>query len=624
MATASKARATSSKASPGSASVYAFPKTLVHWSDRQVTLESRFFLLSLAKPIPGVRLRSELRAAGLGLVQDRISEEYRAQLLKEVKRREGRVNSLRKTVDKLMRERRQKTAEDTCNFFYEPAQELGKPEPKLNESETAAFVESLNSKPIRPGQVEDFLTRMGQDFNGLGAVYRIGEDEYPRPRAERLIPHLGHYYDANDPAWKPVKDPRRERRPQNPLAGLFCPLPKILMIEPAPGVTEAQLAEALLPYGLVFDEKPALRYPDPCIPVFHRFCLRREALQNVYALRGEVIVKHRKLIKAAYFENLPMLSPQMGWNRTRIQADQIGSGSSQVGKQMVKVAVLDRGVETGNNTGPIPSVGGQRFDLGPNGTITRSANASPIDGDWHGTCCAGIIAQNQNQGQEQLAMVPNPNTHPIMPVAISMFSDVLVTTAIQWAVDNGAKVISMSFGYPPGAADPWNEVLVNSALEYAYRRNVVICASSGNDGADYVSYPANSRFAFGIGATDRELDNRIQCPAYAWGSNYGPEISVMAPGINVPTTDLNGGAGISSGDRTTEFWGTSAAAPHVAAVVALIISKCIDRGIAYTFDSIRARIEGTADKVGSRPYDANGRNLEMGAGRVNAFKALSF
>jgi hypothetical protein len=106
------------------------------------------------------------------------------------------------------------------------------------------------------------------------------------------------------------------------------------------------------------------------------------------------------------------------------------------------------------------------------------------------------------------------------------------------------------------------------------------------------------------------------------GSNYGPEISVVAPGVDIPTTDIQGSAGFGAGDFITDFWGTSAATPHVAGLAALLISA---NSTLRNVD-VQRIIERTADKVGNLPYllwGAHGLwNDEMGYGRINAYRAL--
>jgi len=131
-----------------------------------------------------------------------------------------------------------------------------------------------------------------------------------------------------------------------------------------------------------------------------------------------------------------------------------------------------------------------------------------------------------------------------------------------------------------------------------------------------------------------------------WGSNYGTNLSVVAPGVFVPTTDVQGTAGYNPTDLNSPpcgsnggkilndypdqnyiiwFNGTSAATPHVAGVAALILSV----NPSLTGQQVRNVIEGTAQKVGGYNYQTtsgypNGTwNNEVGYGLVNAYAAVA-
>jgi hypothetical protein len=110
------------------------------------------------------------------------------------------------------------------------------------------------------------------------------------------------------------------------------------------------------------------------------------------------------------------------------------------------------------------------------------------------------------------------------------------------------------------------------------------------------------------------------------GSNYGPELDIVAPGVMIATSDISGSAGYSSGDYYSFFNGTSSACPNAAAVVALILSVNPN----LTQSQARAYLEKNADKVlpftyfyqTNAAYPNGTWNNQVGYGRVNALKAV--
>jgi subtilisin family serine protease len=179
-------------------------------------------------------------------------------------------------------------------------------------------------------------------------------------------------------------------------------------------------------------------------------------------------------------------------------------------------------------------------------------------------------------------------------------------------------VINMSF-----AATAWYQAAVDPAIEFAFQSNVIMCAATGNNGGP-ILYPALNPRVIACGATTSSDERRSS-------SSFGQRLSVMAPGENVTTTVVQG-TGESGGDYILDMSGTSAAAPHVAGLAALLLSL----RPTLTSNEVRAIIEITADKVGSVPYQTeipspfgsvahpNGSwNEQMGYGRINVYRALT-
>ena len=284
----------------------------------------------------------------------------------------------------------------------------------------------------------------------------------------------------------------------------------------------------------------------------------------------------------------------------------------------VIVAVIDTGVAYENYYQSFRN----RYYLAPDLANTSfvagydfvNNDSHPNDDNGHGTHVTGTIAQstNNNLGVAGIAYLAK-----IMPIKVlnnngsGTYAD--VADGIRWAADHGAKIINLSLGGSSPAS------YLEDAVAYAYNKGVTIAAASGNDGSSSVSYPAAyDNYVIAVGAT-RYDETRASY------SNYGSSIDLVAPGgdLNVDQNGDGYGDGIlqQTFSRTTNNWGyyfyqgTSMAAPHVAGVAALVISK----GIAISPAQVMAVLESTADDLG-----ASGRDNVYGYGLVNAASALNW
>ncbi|MDP2899061.1 MAG: S8 family peptidase [bacterium] len=283
----------------------------------------------------------------------------------------------------------------------------------------------------------------------------------------------------------------------------------------------------------------------------------------------------------------------------------------------VVVAVLDTGVAYENYGSTYLRAPDLVYTLFVAGWDFANNDSHPNDDHSHGTHVTGTIAQSTNNGIGVAGVAYNCS---IMPVKVlnSNGQGTLewLADGIYYAVDNGADVINMSLGWPPGY-DPGQPL--KDALDYAYDNGVTVVCSSGNDSAGTVSYPAAYPTTLAVGAT-RYDETR---PSY---SNYGDALDICAPGGDL-TVDQNGdlyGDGVlqNTFNPTTRnpkafgYWffsGTSMAAPHVSGVAALLIA----RGVA-TPDDVRYALESTAEDKGASGWDA-----VYGWGLVDAYAALT-
>lgn len=261
-------------------------------------------------------------------------------------------------------------------------------------------------------------------------------------------------------------------------------------------------------------------------------------------------------------------------------------------------------------------------------SYNTETNSSPsqVYGN-HGTPSAGIIAALKDNSIGVSGISP---LSKLMDVSNSLASipnsRIMRGAGINWAWQNGADIISNSWG----SSVMYDEI--TNAIQNAIQngRNgkgtVVVFASGNSNGA--VSYPANiNPNIIVVGAisncADRKKPNSCDGETW-WGSNYGSQLDLVAPGVLNYSTDISGPVGYSNNNYTTNFNGTSSACPHVAGVAALVlaVNPCL------TGQQVRDILEQTAQKIGGYSYTTtvgrpNGTwHNEMGYGLVNAHAAV--
>ncbi|GAA2652228.1 S8 family peptidase [Streptomyces lunalinharesii] len=178
----------------------------------------------------------------------------------------------------------------------------------------------------------------------------------------------------------------------------------------------------------------------------------------------------------------------------------------------------------------------------------------------HGTAMASLIAGHGHgpggsDGVKGLA--PDAKILPVgTDEGSSDFSEPL-----RYAVDQGAKVVNMSFVTGSSELTP----LEQKAVEYARQHDVLLVAGTGNDGVGTPAYPAAAPGVLAVGAVDSH--------GYVWDkSNFGPYVKLLAPGVRIrsasPVVDVNGKYRLANG--------TSDSTAYVSATAALLRSKFPD------------------------------------------------
>lgn len=288
----------------------------------------------------------------------------------------------------------------------------------------------------------------------------------------------------------------------------------------------------------------------------------------------------------------------------------------QKGDPAVVIAILDEGVDSVHEDLAAAIIGG--YDATDQDTFQE-----PNNWDGHGTACAGLAAavHDNNVGvmgigggcsllAVRIAFSESPSTNWVT-------RNSWIADAIDWSWQNGASVISNS----------WGGGVPSTAIVNAFERartegrdgkGCVVVAAAGN-ASEAVSFPGNQPNILAVSASNEFDEFKTEASQDGetwWGSNFGPEIDIAAPGVHNLTTDISGSNGYSSTDYTI-FNGTSSATPIVAGAAALVLSANPE----LTEQEVREALKNGADKVGGFPY-VNGRNDQFGFGRLNVLAAV--
>ncbi len=283
----------------------------------------------------------------------------------------------------------------------------------------------------------------------------------------------------------------------------------------------------------------------------------------------------------------------------------------------VTVAVLDSGVNglhedlSGQILAGMDFIG---YTRGEPAKSTISPRVLPSqansDDNGHGTAISGVIAANNNNGLGVSGIAPLVKILPVKILDFEQNGDSERASAgIVWAADQpGVKVFNLSLG-----ATQESKTL-KLAINYAVSKDILVVAASGNENKPFILYPAAQEEVVAVGAMTQE-GNRAseQDWGTGQGSHYGPQLSLIAPGHLLFTTKWEDGNLASGYDL---FSGTSAAAPVVSAIAALVRSADATLG----YKHVKKRLEMAALPLKGQ----QGHNNEYGYGLVQANSAITF
>lgn len=349
-----------------------------------------------------------------------------------------------------------------------------------------------------------------------------------------------------------------------------------ILVKPAKGTTEVDLHALLSFHGAAeVDEIPGLdvrivRVPAKALEAVLAALARNP---NIEFAEPDFIAQANATANDPYYGNQ--------WHLAKIQAP--SAWDVTTGTASTVIAVIDTGANYSH-----PDLQGKLLA----GYDFVNSDSDPSDDNGHGTGVSGTAAaaSNNSTGVASIAWAC-----PVMPLKVldasgsGSYSN--IAKAINYAADNGARVINMSLG---GTS---NSLTLQNAANYAWNKGVVLIAAAGNNGNNTPFYPAACNNVVAVSATNSSD------VITSW-SSYGSYVDVSAPGESILTTWGGDYAYVS---------GTSFSSPVTAATTALMISIQPKLTNSQTVDLLLKN----ADDLGTFGYD-----VYYGYGRVNASRAV--
>lgn len=258
---------------------------------------------------------------------------------------------------------------------------------------------------------------------------------------------------------------------------------------------------------------------------------KRKRGDNRYVVTPKDEVKYGELTKhplvKAGFNNdtYKVVLQSVDWGISKMNGEAAWENASNYSGENIVIGLIDTGVDlTHPDLADVFLPGGYDF---------VNDDSDPTDDQGHGTAMAGAIAGVDNSvGIKGIAY-----SAKIIPFKVCNSDGdcdaVSIAEGIDAAVAAGVDIINLSLG---GSAN----ALIQTAAQAATDAGIIVVAASGNAGAEGCLYPAGYENVVCVGSTDNT-------DAKAGFSNYGANLDIMTPGVNIATTVLGGGYGAVSG-----------------------------------------------------------------------------
>jgi hypothetical protein len=274
------------------------------------------------------------------------------------------------------------------------------------------------------------------------------------------------------------------------------------------------------------------------------------------------------------------------WHHSNVNSQQ--AWNITTGSNSVLVGVCDTGFDVNHP------------DLGPNLRTDLAYNAQDgstyiYDANGHGTGTAGTLGAVGNNATGVAGVNWDVDIIPVRIVISNGNSSAYISTmaiCIEYAADNGARVVNLSYGGIQYAT-------IDSAAQYLRSHNGLLFMSAGNDYEEFASYPDYTSF-IGVGATDQN-NNKADF------SNWGTFVDITAPGVSILTTYPN--------NQYVYYSGTSFSSPLAAGIAALMVAA----NPSITVDELENGIFSTAVDIGE-----SGDDNVFGHGLIDAQAAVNY